>query len=111
MAAAAAQQQHHRHGDGAAHPQGGPVVAAQVGVEPDRGRRRGDQGGQHREGAVGDQHPGQDAGERQPAQAGLAGADDGLDPVSGLQAADPGSWPLRKRAQNGRGSPHRSAVR
>ncbi len=45
------------------------------------------------------------------AQSGFAGADDGLDPVSGLQACDPGLWPLRKRAQNGRGSPHRSAVR
>jgi glycine/D-amino acid oxidase-like deaminating enzyme len=39
------------------------------------------------------------------------GVRDGLDPVSGLQPGDPGPWPLRKRAQNGRGSPHRSGVR
>jgi hypothetical protein len=55
-------QQHHGHGDGAAEAEGGPVVSVEVGVEADRGRHRADQGSQHSEGPVGDQHPGQEAG-------------------------------------------------
>ena len=44
-----------------------------LGVQADGDGDRADQGGQQGEGAVGDQHPGQHADEREPAQPGLAG--------------------------------------
>src|SRR5215218_1809395 len=81
------QQQDHGRDDGTAHPQLGPVVGAQVGIEADRGGGRRGQGGQHGEGAVGDQHPGEHANEGQLADAGLASqrgpVTSGLDSVRG----------------------------
>jgi hypothetical protein len=54
-------------------PSSAPVVGAQVGVEADYGGGRAGQGGQHGEGAVGDQHTGQHADQGQLADAGIAG--------------------------------------